>query len=58
MAIQKKREKRRGKILGDKDMKWITRERVWVDRVACPWLIKKLLKALDCTFPTIAVYFT
>src|SRR4051812_19356553 len=23
------------------DMKWITRERVRVDRVACPWLIKK-----------------
>ena len=23
-------------------MKWITRERVKVDRVACPWLIKKL----------------
>ena len=22
-------------------MKWITRERVKVDRVACPWLIKK-----------------
>src|SRR5512136_3056419 len=26
-----------------KDMKWITRERVMVDRVACPWLIKKFL---------------
>lgn len=24
-------------------MKWITRERVKVDRVACPWLIKKLI---------------
>ena len=24
-------------------MKWITRERVKVDRVACPWLIKKLV---------------
>jgi hypothetical protein len=24
-------------------MKWITRERVKVDRVACPWLIKKFL---------------
>jgi hypothetical protein len=22
-------------------MKWVTRERVKVDRVACPWLIKK-----------------
>jgi hypothetical protein len=22
-------------------MKWITRERVKVDRVVCPWLIKK-----------------
>src|SRR5215472_5584379 len=25
------------------DMKWITRERVKVDRVACPWLIKKFV---------------
>ena len=24
-------------------MKWITRERVKVDRVACPWLIKKVV---------------
>jgi hypothetical protein len=24
-------------------MKWITRERVMVDRVACPWLIKKFI---------------
>ena len=24
-------------------MKWITRERVRVDRVACPWLIKKFI---------------
>jgi hypothetical protein len=24
-------------------MKWITRERVKVDRVACPWLIKKFV---------------
>ncbi|SPQ01305.1 conserved hypothetical protein [Candidatus Sulfobium mesophilum] len=24
-------------------MKWITRERVKVDRVACPWLIRKFL---------------
>jgi hypothetical protein len=24
-------------------MKWITRERVKVDRVACPWLIKKYI---------------
>src|SRR5260370_38095421 len=24
-------------------MKWITRERVNVDRVACPWLIKKFV---------------
>jgi len=24
-------------------MKWITRERVMVDRVACPWLIKKFV---------------
>jgi len=22
-------------------MKWVTRERVRVDRVACPWLIRK-----------------
>ena len=24
-------------------MKWITRQKVKVDRVACPWLIKKFL---------------
>jgi hypothetical protein len=24
-------------------MKWITHERVKVDRVACPWLIKKFV---------------
>jgi len=24
-------------------MKWITGERVKVDRVACPWLIRKLI---------------
>jgi hypothetical protein len=24
-------------------MKWITRERVKVDRVACPWLVKKFI---------------
>jgi hypothetical protein len=24
-------------------VKWITRERVKVDRVACPWLIKKFI---------------
>src|SRR5256885_13745259 len=28
---------------GRSDMKWITRERVKVDRVACPWLIKKFI---------------
>src|SRR3977135_1916747 len=26
-----------------RDMKWITREHVKVDRVACPWLIKKFV---------------
>jgi len=26
-----------------KTMKWITREKIKVDRVACPWLIKKLV---------------
>ncbi|HEY3295621.1 MAG TPA: chromate resistance protein ChrB domain-containing protein [bacterium] len=26
-------------------MKWITREHVMVDRVACPWLIKKFVDA-------------
>ena len=24
-------------------MKWVTRERVKVDRVACPWLIKRFI---------------
>src|SRR5213592_1876829 len=28
---------------GQKAMKWITREHVKVDRVACPWLIKKFI---------------
>jgi hypothetical protein len=28
---------------GEKLMKWITRERVKVDRVACPWLIRKFV---------------
>src|SRR5215203_7409002 len=28
---------------GRKAMKWITREHVKVDRVACPWLIKKFV---------------
>src|SRR5437763_901582 len=28
---------------GGIEMKWITRERVKVDRVACPWLIKKFV---------------
>src|ERR1700749_2622821 len=26
-----------------RSMKWITREKVKVDRVACPWLIRKLV---------------
>jgi hypothetical protein len=26
-------------------MKWVTREKVKVDRVACPWLIKKFIDA-------------
>lgn len=30
-------------------MKWITREHVHVDRVACPWLIKKLVDS-DAVF--------
>src|SRR5690242_14268212 len=30
-------------LKGDDSMKWITRERVKVDRVACPWLIKKFV---------------
>jgi hypothetical protein len=28
---------------GENSMKWITRERVKVDRVACPWLIRKFV---------------
>jgi hypothetical protein len=34
-------------------MKWITRERVKVDRVACPWLIKKFVDA-DAEFLFVA----
>lgn len=30
-------------------MKWITRERVKVDRVACPWLIKKFVDTQACS---------
>jgi hypothetical protein len=30
-------------------MKWVTRERIKVDRVACPWLIKKFVDA-DAAF--------
>ncbi|MFY9788602.1 MAG: chromate resistance protein ChrB domain-containing protein, partial [Pseudolabrys sp.] len=34
-----------------KKMKWITREYVKVDRVACPWLIKKFVdKSADFIF--------
>jgi hypothetical protein len=29
--------------MGEAEMKWITREYVKVDRVACPWLIKKFV---------------
>jgi hypothetical protein len=25
------------------EMKWITRERPKIDRIACPWLIRKLI---------------
>ncbi len=32
-------------------MKWITREHVKVDRVACPWLIKKFIDpSAECYF--------
>jgi hypothetical protein len=33
----------RSKIKGDKAMKWVTRARPKVDRVACPWLIKRFV---------------
>jgi hypothetical protein len=26
-------------------MKWVTRQRVKVDRLACPWLIRRLIDA-------------
>jgi hypothetical protein len=32
-----------GMMFGSILMKWITRERVKVDRVACPWLIRKFV---------------
>jgi hypothetical protein len=32
-----------GRLRGGVTMKWITRERVKVDRVACPWLIRKFI---------------
>jgi hypothetical protein len=28
-------------IMITKGMKWVTREKAKVDRIACPWLIKK-----------------
>lgn len=34
-------------------MKWVTRERVKVDRVACPWLIRKFVDA-DAEFLFVA----
>lgn len=34
-------------------MKWVTRERVKVDRVACPWLIRKFVDA-DAEFMFVA----
>lgn len=30
-------------------MKWITREHLTIDRVACPWLIKKIVD-IDAEF--------
>src|SRR5438876_5840641 len=35
--------RRRLNLPGRCVMKWVTRERVKVDRVACPWLIKKFI---------------
>src|SRR5262249_50730398 len=32
-----------GRCARSKLMKWVTRERVKVDRVACPWLIRKFI---------------
>src|SRR5437660_12809599 len=37
------------RIAGRNPMKWITREHVKVDRVACPWLIRKFVD-LDAEF--------
>jgi hypothetical protein len=28
---------------GEKEMKWVTREKAKVDRIACPWLIKRFV---------------
>jgi hypothetical protein len=37
---------RRNYIVGRRsNMKWVTREHVHVDRVACPWLIRKFIDA-------------
>src|SRR5579859_6763320 len=38
-SLSRRKKRRRRKAY----MKWITRERVKVDRVACPWLIKKFV---------------
>jgi hypothetical protein len=30
-------------VEGSSEMKWVTRERPKVDRIACPWLIKRFV---------------
>src|SRR5207245_2885652 len=37
-------ERRPRETSGDTRMKWITRKHVKVDRVACPWLIRKFVE--------------
>ena len=29
---------------GDRNMKWVTRERPKIDRIACPWLIERFIE--------------
>ncbi len=36
-------------------MQWVTRERVHVDRVACPWLIQKFVDP-KAVFPFVHKY--
>src|SRR4030095_7861896 len=39
------RRRPRPRVITEASMRWITRENIKVDRVACPWLIKRFIDA-------------